>query len=191
MNVITLKFAASPFSNDHEVRPVIDGIDLLRELAEDCLGLDPPQLFQQPALGRNGVLLIGRCSCGDVGCGAFRAEVAVAGERVSWRVGDDHSFTFDKQQYLECFERASQDTTWESVGRTAERLVSSIDLARLSEYGYRFEWTSTRIMQARVTLCFVKEGKQRLFQVEWDDRHAEDAEQQVRLWAAEYGENAV
>jgi hypothetical protein len=40
-------------------------------------------------------------------------------------------------------------------------------------------------------LSFSKDGKQRLFQVEWDDRRAENAEQQVRLWAAKYVEPGV
>ena len=191
MHVIALDFEASPFSNDHQVRPVIDGIDLLRAFADDSLGIDPPQFFRQPALGRGGKLLIGRCSCGDVGCGPILVDVAVADQRVSWQFGTEPAHHFELQQYLDCFECASLNTTWESVGRTAERLVSSIDFARLSDQGYRFEWASTRITRACVTLCFLKEGKQRLFGVEWDDRRAEDAEQEVRRWAAHYAEPGV
>jgi hypothetical protein len=191
MNVIALHFEASPFSNDHQVRPVIDDIDLLRAFADDSLGIDPPQFFRQPALGRGGKLLIGRCSCGDVGCGPVLVDVAVADQRVSWQFGTERAYHFEMQQYLQCFERASLNTTWESVGRTAERLVSSIDFARLSDQGYRFEWASTRITRACVTLCFLKGGMQRLFGVEWDDRRAEDAEQQVRRWVAHYAEPGV
>jgi hypothetical protein len=191
MHVIDLHFEPSPFSNDHQVRPVIDGIDLLRGLADDSLGIDPPQFFRQPALGRGGNLLIGRCSCGDVGCGAVRVDVAVTDRRVTWQFGTERTYHFELQQYLDCFERASLNTTWESVGRTAERLVSSIDFARLSDQGYRFEWASTRITRACVTLCFSKDGMQRLFGVEWDDRRAEDAEQQVRRWTAHYAEPGV
>jgi len=90
---------------------------------------------------------------------------------------------------LECFERASLNTKWESVGRTAERLVSSIDFGKLSELGYRFEWASTtRINSACVTVCFVKDARQRLFRVEWDGLRAEDAERQVHHWVANYAE---
>jgi hypothetical protein len=99
------------------VRPVIDGVDLLRDLADDSLGIDPPQFFQQPALGRRGNLLIGRCSCGDVGCGAVRVDVAVANGRVTWQFGTERAYHFELQQYLECFEGASLNTTWESIGR--------------------------------------------------------------------------
>jgi hypothetical protein len=191
MHFLTLQFEASPYSNDHQVRPVIDGIDLLRDFADDSLGIDPPQFFRQPALGRRGKLLIGRCSCGDVGCGALRVDVAVADRRVTWQFETEGAYHFELQQYLECFERASLNTAWESVGRTAERLVSSIDFGRLSDQGYQFEWASTRITRASVTLCFVKDGKQRLFGVEWDDRRAVDAEQQVRNWAAHYAEPEI
>jgi hypothetical protein len=191
VHFLALQFEASPHSNDHQVRPIIDGIDLLRDLADDSLGMDPPQFFRQPALGRSGKLLIGRCSCGDVGCGAFRVDVTVADRRVTWQFETERLYHFELQQYLECFERASLITAWESVGRTAERLVSSIDFGRLSDHGYRFEWASTRITQACVTLCFVKDGRKRLFGVEWDDRQAVDAEQQVRSWAAHYAEPDV
>jgi len=191
MHVIALAFEASQFSNDHQVRPVIDGIDLLRALADDSLGIDPPQFFRQPALGRGGKLLIGRCSCGDVGCGPVLVDVAVADQRVTWQFGTERACHFELQQYLECFQRASLNTSWESVGRTAERLVSAIDFLRLSDHGYRFEWASTRITRGCVTLSFTKDGTQRLFQVEWDDQRAEDAEQQVRRWAAHYAEAGV
>lgn len=191
MNSLDLLFEASPHSNDHQVRPVIDGVDLLRDLADDTLGIDPPQFFRQAALGRNGKLLIGRCSCGDVGCGAFQVDVAVSDRLVTWQFETERAYNFELKQYLECFERASLNTTWESVGRTAERLVSSIDFGRLSQLGYRFEWASTRVDRACVTLCFVKDARQRVFRVDWDGRRAEDAEQQVYYWAANYPESGT
>jgi hypothetical protein len=132
MHSLALHFEASPYSNDHQVRPVIDGIDLLRDFAEDSLGIDPPQFFRQPALGRKGKLLIGRCSCGDVGCGPVLIDVVVENRRVTWQFDTEHVYHFELQQYLECFERASLNTTWESVERTAERLVSSIDFGEYS-----------------------------------------------------------
>ncbi len=191
MHAIALQFESSPYSNDHQVRPVIDGIDLLRDMADDLLGLDPPQLFRQPALSRGGNLVVGRCSCGDAGCGAVRVDVEVADRFVTWQFGTERSYHFELQQYLECIERASLNTSWESVGRTVERLVSSVDFSRMADLGYRFEWASTRITRACVNLSFSKDGKQRLFQVEWDDRRAENAEQQVRLWAAKYVEPGI
>lgn len=51
MHSLDLHFEASPYSNDHQVRPVIDDIDLLRDFAEDSLGINPQHFFRQPALG--------------------------------------------------------------------------------------------------------------------------------------------
>jgi hypothetical protein len=133
MNVIAFHFEASPTSNDDQVRPVIDGVDLLRTLADDSLGIDPPEFFRQPALGHDGTLLIGRCSCGVVGCGNVQVDVAVADQSVTWRLRLDDTYQFELGQYLESFKSASANTAWESVGRTAERLVSSIDFAKLSK----------------------------------------------------------
>jgi hypothetical protein len=116
MHFLALQFEASPYSNDHQVRPVIDGIDLLRAFADDSLGIDPPQCFRQPALGRGGKLLIGRCSCGDVGCGPVQVDVSAADRHVIWQVETERAYHFELQQYFECFERASLNTTW-GVGR--------------------------------------------------------------------------
>jgi hypothetical protein len=186
MNVIALQFEASPVSNDYQVRPIIDDADLLQLLQEDSLGIDPTELFRQPALGNAGKLLIGRCSCEVVGCGDVIADISVADGFVTWRLGVDQSYRFEIQQYLECFAGAAQDTTWESTGRTAERVVSSLSFEQLEILGYRFQWASTRIRPGFVTLSFSTEGAQRLFEVEWDGLQAKDAEQQVRHWLTQH-----
>lgn len=189
MNHIAWHFEPSPTSNDDQVRPVVNDTDFLRTFADDSLGIDPPEFFrQQPALGIDGKLLIGRCSCGVVGCGDVYVDVSVADKCVIWQVRGGNAYHFDIKQYLDSFERASANTAWESIGRTAERLVSSLDFTNVEKQGYRFEWASTRIARGRVTLSFWNKGtlRQQLFEIGWNERQAEDAEQQVRRWVAQY-----
>jgi len=183
---IAFRFEASPSSNDDQVRPVVDGADFLRTIVHDSLGVDPPEFFRQPALGVDGKLLIGRCSCGVVGCGDVLVDITVADQCVTWLTQTERAYDFELSRYLDGFKTASEDTAWESVGRTAERLVSSIDFTKLKERGYKFEWASTRIARGRVTLSFSNQEIQRLFEIGWNDQQAEDATTQVRRWVAEY-----
>jgi hypothetical protein len=186
MNLIAWHFEASPTSNDHQVRPVVDDADFLRMVAGDCLGIDPPEFFRQPALGASGKLLIGRCSCGVVGCRDVLVDVSVVDQSITWQGPESDAHRFDLEQYLDSFECAATNTAWESVGRTAERLVSSLDFTSLEGRGYRFEWASTRVTRGRITLSFLNNGTQRLFGIGWNEQQAEDAEQQVRRWVAQY-----
>jgi hypothetical protein len=186
MNLIAWHFEASPTSNDDQVRPVVDDADFLRMFAGDSLGIDPPEFFRQPVLGVGGKLLIGRCSCGVVGCSDVFVDVSVADQGITWQSPASDAHRFDLEQYIDSFKRAAANTAWESVERTAERLVSSLDFTSLEGRGYRFEWASTRVARGRVTLSFLNNGTQRLFEIGWDEQRAEDAEQQVRRWVAQY-----
>lgn len=186
MNLIAWRFEASPTSNDDQVRPVVNDADFLRIVAGDSLGIDPPEFFRQPALGVGGKLLIGRCSCGVVGCRDVLVSVSVTGQSITWQGPTSDAHHFDLGQYLESFKSAATNTAWESVGRAAERLVSSLDFANLQGSGYWFEWASTRVARGRVTLSFSNNGTQRLFEIGWNEQQAEDAEQQVRRWIAQY-----
>ena len=51
----------SPETNDHELRILVDGDDILARV-EDTMGLDPPDFFEQPALLCGGPLLIAGAS---------------------------------------------------------------------------------------------------------------------------------
>jgi hypothetical protein len=42
----------------------------------------------------------------------------VAHRHVTWQFGTERTYHFELQQYLECVERASLNTSWESVERT-------------------------------------------------------------------------
>lgn len=186
MNVLAFAFESSPSSNDDQVRPEIDGFDLLRGLADDSLGIDPPEFFRQPSLSSGGELLVGRCSCGVVGCGDVQVDVAVTNQLVTWQVRAAQAYQFELHQYLESVRSAAASTAWESVGRTAERLVSSVDFGRLLQQGYRFDWASTRMARERVTLSFSRQGSQRLFEIGWNGSEPEDAVQRVRHWLAHH-----
>lgn len=185
MHVIAFQFETSPCTNDHQIRPLIDDADILEILDGHSLGLDPPEFFRQSALGREGKLLIGRCGCGVVGCGDTRVDIAVEEQSVVWRL-PDRVFHFGMDQYSSSFEYASGNTAWESVGRTAERLVAAIDFSRVERLGYIFEWASSRIAEGQIALSFNSEGTQRLFDVGWNGHHANDAVEHVRRWVAEY-----
>jgi hypothetical protein len=186
MNRLSFDFSDSPSSNDHQVRPLIDGADLLQLVGTDSLGIDPPEFFRQPALRSGGRLLIGRCSCGVVGCDDLHAHVVSNDDSVTWLLAGGRSYGFDPAGYSSCIESAATNTDWESTERTAERLVSCLDFSSVEGHGYRFDWASARISRGRITLSFWKENTQRLFEVGWDERDPEDAAKQVRRWLREY-----
>ncbi len=190
MNRLAFNFADSPSSNDHQVRPLVDGVDLLELIETDSLGIDPPEFFRQPALLSGGRLLIGRCSCGVVGCDDVFAGVVRTDDSVTWQLAGDRTYEFDPAGYSSCIKSGTADTDWESTERTAERLVASLDFSTAEEDGYRFDWASARISRGRMTLSFWKEGTQRLFKIGWDGKDPEDAAKQVRRWIKEFGQRA-
>ena len=169
MRIQTLNLFASdsPETNDHQLRPSIDGRDLL---GNDHLGLDPPEFFRQPALRSHGELLIGRCECGVIGCDDRAVTVERDVNSVCWRLGSGHDLQFAVTDYDAELERAANDFSWESVGRHAERLVNAGLLGAVTSDGYRFRWSSTRIRPDTITLCFDRNGDQRLTDVEWNGK---------------------
>jgi hypothetical protein len=112
----------SPETNDHEVRIVIDGKDILDRL-DDGMGLDPSEFFEQSALLKGGRVLIGRCSCGTIGCGDFATDVTIGEAFIEWR-GDGGIFVFPTSTYSGLIVGAANDHSWEDVNRRTERLVS-------------------------------------------------------------------
>lgn len=74
MNTIAFKILPALESNDHEVRILTDGNDLL---GEDYLGLDPPAFFGQSNFFVTGELMIGRCTCGCEGCSDYPVTVSI------------------------------------------------------------------------------------------------------------------
>ena len=155
MNVLGFAFNASHESNDHEVRPLISGADLLNSICTGDLGLDPPQFFRQPGLLKGGEIRIGRCSCGVIGCGDQHAVVQITDDHFIWLLADGRRIEFDRTQYEAAVVQSASVTKWESLERTAERLVGSLDFSERAERGYLFQWASARIKKGQITLSFI------------------------------------
>ncbi len=94
MNVISLNIFPSAESNDHQVRILIDGNDVL---GNAYLGIDPPIFFALPNLCCNGQLLIGRRTCGC--CGNFLVDVRVSKYKVIWMNNKLSRLIFNRYDY--------------------------------------------------------------------------------------------
>ena len=172
MNVLDFEIIPSPSSNDHQVRIFIDGEDWL---GDPYLGIDPTEFFAQNSLLHDGKLLIGRCGCGFVGCDDRIVNVERTESQVRWISWNKPSAKFRKEEYDFTIKSAQIDTSWENIGRTAERLVSQIFLDSFIEDNYKFDWASTRVKQNTVTLSFSHNSIQKLIEFEWDGQSVEDA----------------
>lgn len=162
---LTIAVSASPSSNDHEARLIIDGIDWL---GSDFMGLDPPQLEKELLTHRSGPLMVGRCSCGCEGCCDLLVEVTTSENSVSWTRRSTGSVTFDASQYRAEIARFIQDKTWEPIGRTVEREVGQVFSGNPTFDDLRFDWASTRIQEGMVHLSFSNGSEQRLLEFGWD-----------------------
>jgi hypothetical protein len=69
----------SPETNDHEVVLLAGGENLIDRFSKKMMGLDPDQLLVEPCpLHANEIAriaTIGRCGCGEVGCGSVEVEI--------------------------------------------------------------------------------------------------------------------
>ena len=179
MNLLTFNIKPSTESNDHEIRIIIDGNDLL---GEDYLGLDPPDFFRQKTLFENGELAIGRCICGCVGCDDVWVKVCFSDNDVVWTTERDEKFSFDKEDYLKCIKDTSTDFSWETLGRKVERLVSKIFVDKIIEGKYSFNWASTRISPNIVSLSFSSNGEQKLYHFLWNGETMDSAIENAQLF---------
>jgi hypothetical protein len=158
-------------SNDHQVRIIIDDVDLL---GKDYLGIDPPEFFTQANLYKTGELLIARCTCGELGCGDYILNVSLNGEKIIWSGPPEFKLEFDKSQYFEAVKTAKNDHSWEDKNRRVERYVSNILKHTKTKDGYTFEWASARIKDNTIFLSYKKLKKEQLFpeqclfEIKWD-----------------------
>jgi hypothetical protein len=195
MDKIEFRIEPSPDSNDHQVRILINGQDVI---PDRMIGLDPwddgdisCSLLDQEALSTSGELTYARCSCGVVGCGSDSVEVTRSDETVSWRFpsldrkstvfGGSHKaapFVFDRQQYDQAVADLRNDFKWEPMERTAERLVGQLDFSKAAGCGLLFHWASGRMNQDKFGLCF-RLGEPQKYQViaymPWNPRTPEGA----------------
>ncbi|QES53181.1 hypothetical protein DEJ51_02035 [Streptomyces venezuelae] len=141
-----------------QVRPVIDGRDVLAELWPPWAGEDP-----WVVLGPGGVAAAGggphevrlaRISCTEVCCGALYVTVRREGGEVVWDGwrnpagghADMPEFRFDAARYAAEVRRAEQDRAWEWPARTvagllAERLRADPGWSRRWECELDAVWT--------------------------------------------------
>ncbi len=83
-----IRVLASTDSNDHQVRFVADGEDLIRRFWGDMLGLDPDDILLRPsqllATEQPHNATIARCCCGVIGCGSVDVQVSRSVNTVLW-----------------------------------------------------------------------------------------------------------
>ncbi len=181
MNELGLKILACQIANDHEVRILVDGGDWL---GNDALGIDPPEFFAQPALLSEGELLVGRCDCGCVGCCDVKVDVLRTECEVVWSNPSGLRLAFDRASFDLTVATAREDTSWEDVRRTAERLVTKELFGTSTADCYTFGWASARIADGTITLSFNRAGDQRLYKFSWDGLSPESALENARGFSA-------
>ncbi len=172
MNTLSFKILPTDESHDHEVRILIDNSDLL---GQDHLGIDPPEFFGQLSLETSGQILIGRCSCGVVGCDDYPVTVNIFDDKISWTNNNGLNLEFDKSAYLKTISIAKTDYSWENKERRIERLTSDILKKTKTINDYKFDWTSARIKENVITVSYSKDGQQKLFEFNWDGQTAQSA----------------
>jgi hypothetical protein len=173
---------AGEHCGDHEIRVQVDGKDLLDDVDDEMLGLDPPDFFELAKTQNEGELIVGRCSCGVLECGSASVSVIRAGEEVAWQVPDrygapKYTLVFNSTDYDRAFELAAQDKGWETIERTAERLISQLDFAVAKRYGLTFKSAYARDGDNTVRLYFVKapENSLSFVAVPWNHESPLDA----------------
>ncbi|MFN8323692.1 MAG: hypothetical protein U0T74_13605 [Chitinophagales bacterium] len=165
MNTLSFKILPTDESHDHEVRILIDESDIL---GKDHLGIDPPEFFGQQNLDTKGQILIGRCSCGVVGCDDYTVYVNPQENKISWTNNNGLNLEFDKSAYEKTISNAKIDHSWENKERRVERLTSEILKNTQTSGDYKFDWTSARIKENIITVSYSKDGQQELFEFRWD-----------------------
>lgn len=172
MNTLSFKILPTDESHDHEVRVLIDNSDIL---GQDHLGIDPPEFFGQQNLITDGQILIGRCSCGVVGCDDYSVSVNIFGDKITWTDSSGLNLEFDKSAYVNNISNAQSDHSWENKERRVERLTLDILKNTKTISDYKFDWTSARIKENVITVSYSKDGQQKLFEYNWDGQTDQSA----------------
>jgi hypothetical protein len=180
--LLRIEVSACPSSNDHEARLLVDDADWL---GREQLGMDPPELEAQLCRKDGGPIIVGRCSCGVVGCSDVLVEVSRTGSRVEWRLGRSHPLVFDAAAYDAELVRFAADRSWETLGRRVEREVAALFEGAVTEDGLGFDWASTRIRRGVVHLSFSAQSEQRLLDFSWDEATLESALDRAQLFHRE------
>lgn len=186
---LRIEVRASPETNDHEVRLLADGKSLVDSFSSGLIGLDPDDLLTDPsplrAESSSRAVIIGRCSCGIVGCGSVEVEIRRDHDRVIWMAMDSsQQVCFLADQYDAEVERALRDHSWETPERTAARLISIVvDRDLLARRGFVFSWASGRCRHGMMTAALVLTPGpfQVLINVPWNGDNIESIVRQLSL----------
>ena len=117
-----------------------------------------------------------------MGCGDLTSEVGVSEQRVRWFTSAETEFVFQRDEYMQAVVSASRNTTWETLERTAERLVNQLDFSGQSAAGLEFQWASARIDHGKIALSFLAKGRQVLHSVRWKTSDPFSAVAAVQEW---------
>ena len=174
-----LRFEVSPTlgMNDHQARLIVDKEDWL---GPEHLGLDPPHLRSELTTAKEGLTIVGRCSCGCADCGDLFVNVQREALLVRWAIvrrndGQSEPLTFDARQYDAEIERFARDHSWEDDLRRAERHVEGIFAGTTTEHGLQFNWASARIRPKTIILSFVGSNTGNQMEFGWDGVTLESA----------------
>jgi hypothetical protein len=179
MNTLSFNILPTDESHDDEIRILIDGSDIL---GKDHLGIDPPEFFGQHNLLTTGQILIGRCTCGVVGCDDFPVNVNLLDDKITWTNNNGLNLEFDKSVYEKTISSAKTDYNWESKERRVERLTSAVLKNTNTSNGYKFDWTSARIKENIITVSYSKDGQQKILEFNWDGQTDESAVTGAKLF---------
>lgn len=158
--------SASVETNDHEVRILADGKDLIGD-APGLMGLDPWELYRQSELLEGGRAIIARCGCGVSGCDSLRVDIRIGAQFAEW-IGKNIQLRFAADQYTAWISGAANDHSWEDAGRRAERLVHEHLAGTTLGDGKTLRWASSRIKAKQIQLSFVDDTGQTLLGLDWD-----------------------
>ncbi|MEP4038540.1 hypothetical protein [Pseudophaeobacter sp.] len=173
MNHLTYKIGPAECSNDHEVRLLVDGADVL---GADHLGLDPIEFFRFVRPDMAGRVLVGRCGCGCIGCSDVFAEVTIADRHARWQLFN-MTYHFEIAAYRSTLAGVASDHSWEDIGRRVERILTERirDDNRWATEDTHFDWVSTRCSRHQLTYSFSIGGQQVTFATGWDGQTETDA----------------
>ncbi|WP_326560227.1 hypothetical protein [Micromonospora sp. NBC_01796] len=140
-----------------EVRPLVDGEDILARVFREGPGADPAALLRPygplTATVEAREVRLAEASCTEGCCGAIYVTVRLDGDQVvwaDWRNPDEENvdlpeFRFDAAQYAEELDRATIDRDWEWPARTVARLVEELlrrQAERLTRQGCELDFVT-------------------------------------------------
>lgn len=164
MKNIQLKITPAECANGHQVRIFIDGQDLITILDKNSLGRDPVGFLEEKELipsDRPFECIIAKCGCGCIGCSDKTVSITKKQNKIiwnnfsptiPWEIGD--TIEFDADQYQTEVYRALHDHSWETIERTTERKIRTLNFESLTQYHLTMMWASGRLYDDKISVSF-------------------------------------